>query len=103
MMENLLDKLNSLKSPSNFVKMDLIPSDVKLPVFDIGRLDTRYGPSVFISLQLPDDIVKVFLPKRFSELSDEELESMRHMTGLVLQKSNGDGRSPIIVFSKLDI
>ncbi|XP_040065262.1 uncharacterized protein LOC120839101 [Ixodes scapularis] len=75
MMENLLDKLNSLKSPSNFVKMDLIPSDVKLPVLDIGRLDTRYGPSVFVSLQLSDDIVKVFLPKRFSELSDEELES----------------------------
>lgn len=62
MMENLLDKLNSLKSPSSFVKMDLIPSDVKLPVLDIGRLDTRYGPSVFISHQLPDDIVKVFLP-----------------------------------------
>ena len=65
-------------------------------------METRYGPSVCVTLQLEGEVKKVFLPKRFAELSDEDLESMNAATGLTLEKKRGDERSPAIVFSCLD-
>lgn len=63
-------------------------------------MDTR--PSLYVTLQLESNVVKVFLPKRFAELNEEDLQSMRAMKGLTMEKTSGDERSPVITFSCSD-
>lgn len=81
-MENILDKLRSLRSSSStpFVSMSTIDCNVKMAVLEVSRLDTRYMASVSVIIQLRNEVSKVFLPKRFSELTEEDIEDMRKMT-----------------------
>lgn len=82
--------------------MGTIPCNIKIPVLDVRRMTTRYGPAVFVTLQLESDVVKVFLPKRFAELNEEDIQNMKAVTGLLMEKTVGDERSPVITFSCAD-
>lgn len=55
-MDRILDKLRSLQSSSSslFLSMGSIPCNVKLPLLEVTRVDTRYGPSVCVTLQLEE-------------------------------------------------
>ncbi|KAG0419448.1 hypothetical protein HPB47_004106 [Ixodes persulcatus] len=103
-MDGVLDKLSSLRASSSslFVSMGSIPCNVKIPVLEVRRMDTQYGPSVCVTLQLEDDVVKVFLPKRFAVLNEQDIQNMRAMNELTMEKTSGDERSPVITFSCSD-
>ncbi|KAG0443140.1 hypothetical protein HPB47_015251 [Ixodes persulcatus] len=101
-MDGVLDKLSSLRASSLFVSMGSIPCNVKIPVLEVRRMDTRYGPSVCVTLQLENDVAKVLLPKRFAVLNEQDIQNMRAMNGLTMEKTSGDERSPVIAFSCSD-
>lgn len=65
-------------------------------------MDTRYGPSVYVTIHMKRELMKVFLAKRFSKLTEEDIEAMRKMKNLTMEKKSGDDRSPIIIFSSSD-
>lgn len=99
-MSDLAEKLKSLekcKAPK-FVKIAEVPSNVKLPVVDIGRLETRYGPTTVVTLLINNVTKKVFLPKRFLKLTEDDIKEMLKKD-LVLEKREGTGQSPDIIFS----
>ena len=55
-----------------------------------------------MTLQLENDVVKVFLPKRFAILNEQDIQNMRAMNELTMEKTSGDERSPVITFSCSD-
>jgi hypothetical protein len=56
--------------------------------YEIGyveRIDTKYGPSVLMTLMTSTSTAKIFLPKRYSGLfSDDDIEAIQNIVTLQL-------------------
>lgn len=78
--------------------MKEVPCDVKLRVVNVARMKTRYGEATYVTLIINDEEKKVFLPKRFEKLSEEEIDQLSKNTNLFLEKRKGTGISPEIIF-----
>jgi hypothetical protein len=60
-------------SASNIVRVNTLEVGKRYPIKYAQRQETIYGPSVLLSLHVGDsDDVKVFLPKRFSLVFEDE-------------------------------
>jgi hypothetical protein len=60
-------------SASNINRVNTVEVEKRYPIKYAQRQETIYGPSVLLSLHVGDsDDVKVFLPKRFSLVFEDE-------------------------------
>ncbi|XP_064458890.1 glutamate--cysteine ligase-like [Ornithodoros turicata] len=88
-MSSVMEKLDKLKKcgDGEIQKMSNIPKNEKFEVLDIQKIDTMYGEAVYVELRMENDKpVKVYLPGRFKKLSEEELEEMRLLPNLKMEK-----------------
>jgi hypothetical protein len=62
----------------HFVKVNKLQVDKKYSIVDARRADTKYGECILLSIRdSPTNIVKVFLPKRYSLIiTDDDIEAI---------------------------
>jgi hypothetical protein len=65
-------------APSHAIKINSMELDRKYSIIHAERIDKKLGPTVLLSIkESPYNIVKVFMPKRYSSVfSDEDIESI---------------------------
>jgi hypothetical protein len=58
------------------VKIGSLDTDRPYPITHAKHIDTRFGPAILLSIRDSEFTLKVFLPRRYSEVvTDEDIES----------------------------